>query len=239
MITLTQMPRTAGIPNLSPPCMKLETWLRMTGIAYELGPFDQARAPKGKVPYLEIDGALLSDATLVLDELRARFHVDPDARLSATQRATSLAVRRMLKEHFYWVIVYTRWHADQSYAAFLPTIGEVLPPGVPEAVRRQILDGSRASLLDQLQKQGLGRHASDEVNRLGIADLAAVADLLGDSPYFCGAEPTTVDATVYAHVANVIDVDLDSPVKEYALGRANLVAHTRRMAARFFPDLDA
>jgi glutathione S-transferase len=236
MIRLTQMPRVPGIPNLSPPCMKLETWLRMTGLAYELAPFDMSRAPKGKVPYFELDGGVHSDATLALDVLSARFGVDPDARLSPLDRATGLALRRMLKEHFYWVIVYFRWHADTAFAAFSPIIGACLPPGVPDVARRQFLEGARANLLDQLQKQGTGRHAPDEVARLGVEELDACATLLGDRPFFFGDAPTTLDATVYAAVASVIDVAIESPVKEHALGLANLVAHTRRMTDRFFPE---
>ncbi len=237
MITLTQMPRIGGIPNLSPPCMKLETWLRMTGIAYEIGPFDTSRAPKGKLPYFEVEGGLASDATLALDFLRARHRVDPDAHLSPGDAAVALAFRRLLKEHFYWVLVYTRWHADESYADYFPIIGQVLPPSAPAPARRHVLDGLRSSLLDQLRQQGMGRHTPEEVHRLGIADLAAVSEVLGDKPYFCGADPATVDATIYAAVSNLIDVPVDSPVRDFALGRANLVAHARRMAERYFPEL--
>src|SRR5262249_2576020 len=35
-IKLFQFPRMFGIPNISPFCCKLETWLRMTGISYEV-----------------------------------------------------------------------------------------------------------------------------------------------------------------------------------------------------------
>ena len=35
-IKLFQFPRMFGIPNLSPFCCKLETWLRIAGISYEI-----------------------------------------------------------------------------------------------------------------------------------------------------------------------------------------------------------
>ena len=35
MIKLYQFKRTFGLPNMSPFCMKVETWLRMAGLEYE------------------------------------------------------------------------------------------------------------------------------------------------------------------------------------------------------------
>jgi glutathione S-transferase len=52
-----------------------------------------------------------------------------------------------------------------------------------------------------------------------------------------GEAPTTADAAVYAHVANVLGGLLVSPVKEYGRGLPNLLAYCDRMRARFFPDL--
>ena len=38
MITLHQPPRAWGMPNVSPFCVKLETYLRMTGVEYQVAP---------------------------------------------------------------------------------------------------------------------------------------------------------------------------------------------------------
>jgi Glutathione S-transferase N-terminal domain len=43
-IKLFQFPRMFGIPNLSPFCCKLETWLRMAGVPYEV--VDTPRGPR-------------------------------------------------------------------------------------------------------------------------------------------------------------------------------------------------
>ncbi len=239
MLTLFQLPRAWGIPNLSPPCAKLETWLRIAKIPYEVGLFDTEHAPKGKFPYIQDDGPLAGDATLLLDGLQARYGVDPDAQLAPAERAVGLAFRRMLKEDFYWAIVSFRWRPEANFALMRAAFDGFLPPVVPAAMRAQIIDGARANLLAQLQHQGMGRHTLDEVARLGIADLTAVADYLSDKQYFHGAQPTTTDATVYAALSNVIDAPVPSPLRDFALSRANLVAYTRRMEAQFWPELAA
>ncbi len=237
MLTLYQMPRAWGIPNISPPCAKLETWLRITNIPYELGPFDLSRAPKGKVPFVEDGDAVTGDATLLLDELKARYGVDPDQHLTPAERGVGLAFRRMLKEDFYWSIVYFRWRDEQNFLTMRDTFLGMLPPVLPEEVRLQIVDGAKANLLAQLQQQGMGRHSREEVAQLGIADLEAVSDFLGDKPFFFGEQATTTDATVFAALSNIIDAPIPSPIKDFALSRSNLVAHTLRIEQRYFPEI--
>lgn len=57
MITLCQFHRAWGLPNASPFCMKIETYLRMTKLPYETKFIDNPQqAPKGKLPYIQIDG---------------------------------------------------------------------------------------------------------------------------------------------------------------------------------------
>ena len=57
-IKLFQFPRQFAIPNVSPFCCKMETWLRIAGIPYEVVDTPNPRsAPKGKMPFIE-DGGL-------------------------------------------------------------------------------------------------------------------------------------------------------------------------------------
>jgi glutathione S-transferase len=67
-IKLFQFPRMFGIPNISPFCCKLETWLRMTGIPYEVVDTpDPRRGPKAKVPFIIDGNQLLGDSTLIIE----------------------------------------------------------------------------------------------------------------------------------------------------------------------------
>lgn len=235
MITLFQPAPAWGIANVSPACMKLETWLRMTGLAYQVAPCDLGAAPKGKVPYVEDQGVLISDSTMIIEHLKNRYGKDLDQALSDVERAISLAFRRMLKENTYWIIGYSRYVNPNNWPIYRELLMELLVPGQPREVQAQGVDGFRCVILDQLKGHGLGRHSSAEVDEIGIADLKAIADYLGGKPYFMGERATLVDATLYAYLANLIAVPIESPTKQYGLSRPNLTEYLKRMQDRFFP----
>lgn len=69
-IKLFVFPRMFAIPNLSPFCCKLETWLRVAKIPYvvvETG--DPRTAPRRKLPYIEDEGVRIADSSLIVDHL--------------------------------------------------------------------------------------------------------------------------------------------------------------------------
>jgi glutathione S-transferase len=103
-IKLFQFPRMFGIPNLSPFCCKLETWLRIARVPYEVVDTpDPRNGPKGKLPFIEDGGVRIADSSLIIDHFVKSRGVDPDARLDASQRATALLVQRTLEEHYAFV----------------------------------------------------------------------------------------------------------------------------------------
>lgn len=239
MIRLVQTRGAWGLPNISPACMKLETWLRMMGVPYEVAPLDMANAPKGKIPYIiEQDGTRLGDSTFIVSHLKAKRGSDPDARLTAEQRATATAFRRMLKEHFYWVVMHERYKEERNWPHYRELLIGMLD-FLPSEHRAPGADAYRKLFLDQLQAQGMGRHSPEEVYRLGREDLTAVSDFLGTRPFLLGDQPTTVDATVYAYVGSALGMGLDSPVRDFGRSRENLVSYCQRMHQRFFPELSA
>jgi len=236
MIRLVQLRVAWGLPNVSPACMKLETWLRMTEIPYEIPPLDLVNAPKGKVPYIvEEDGTRMGDSTFIIEHLKAKTGKDPDAHLTPAERAIGTSFRRMMKENFYWVIVQARYKDEQNWKLYRQVASDLLD-GVPQEQRPMVMDMYKQRIEGQMYGHGMGRHAAKEVHALGIADLTAVSDLLADKPYLLGDRPTTVDATVYSHVANLVQTPVNCPVKDFGLSRKNLVDYLDRMESRYFPE---
>lgn len=67
MITLFQFPAAFNVPNASPYCLKLETWLRLAGLEYQVKVVsDPRKAPKGKLPYVRIEGEAIGDSEIVI-----------------------------------------------------------------------------------------------------------------------------------------------------------------------------
>jgi hypothetical protein len=86
-----------GTPNTSPFCAKLETYLRITETPYTTAPFKRSQMPKGKIPYVELDGAFVGDSQLIIEELERRLGAKAlDVGLGAADRALSRMVRRTL-----------------------------------------------------------------------------------------------------------------------------------------------
>ena len=104
-IKLFQFPRMFAIPNLSPFCCKLETWLRIAQIPYEVVDTpDPRKGPKGKLPFIEDAGLRIADTSIIVDHLIRTRGIDPDAHLDAQQRAVALLVQRTPRStmHLSW-----------------------------------------------------------------------------------------------------------------------------------------
>ena len=234
-IVLHQPPtRPWGTPNMSPFCCKLETYLRMAEVPYQAVAADFRKAPKGKIPFVSIDGKLMGDSQLIIDELERRLGDRAlDADLSPRDRATGRVVRRTMEEAFYFVGLYFRWKTDEGYAVLAPEFKKILPGPF-----RILVPMIRRSTKKKLHEQGTGRHTVEEVAAMGTDDLAAVAELLGDRPFVLGDRPHTVDATVFAFLEGVLGFPLDSAVK-VAAAHPNLVAFRARVRERWWKDLES
>jgi glutathione S-transferase len=219
-------------PNVSPFCVKVETYLRMAGLPHErVATVRLDKAPKGKLPYIEDERQRVADSGTILEHLRRKYR-DPlgDDRLSAAERARGHALRRMLEEHFYWALVYSRWMDDAAWERIVPYYFGA----IPAPLRGGLAAVARAGMRKTLRHQGLGRHSAGEVYAAGEADLAAVAEHLGERAYMAGDAPTALDATAYAFVGGVLYPPVDSPLKAYVASRPNLVAYCDRVRAKYY-----
>jgi glutathione S-transferase len=237
MLRLFQTPPAWDLPNFSQASMKLETWLRLAGIAYEKPALDLGLSPKGKVPFIIDQGTVLGDSTLIIEHLKKSYGVDPDARLTSPERAVSLAFRRMIKENLFWATHYSRYFDEGNWPTYRALLASILTPGQTEEAREPVLAGFRDYQKTQLMGHGMGRHQPAEIYEIGMADLAALADFLEDKPFFFGAEPSTLDATADAYLANILYVPIDSPLKQYGRTRRNLHDFCQRMRSRFYPEM--
>lgn len=233
MIVLHQFPPAFGLPNASPFCLKLELYLRMADLPYRnhyTG--DVHKAPKGKLPWIDDDGTVMADSGLIIDYLK-RKHGDPlDAHLDASQRATALAIQRLIEEHLYWAVLYDRWISEPGWALTRPAVFA----SMPWPLRAIVPHIARRGLRAELNGHGMGRHTPEQIHAFGIADVNALAALLGTQEHFLGARPSSIDAIATAFLANILMVPLETTVKQAAAAHANLVAYTRRMAQNYFPE---
>lgn len=225
MIKLHQFPRVWG-RNISPFTLKLETWLILAGVPFEVVEDTNLwRAPKGKLPFIEDDGRRIGDSQMIIEHLGRTRGVDLDAGLDRLARADALAFRRLLEDHLYFIGVYSRWIDPQGWRAAKPAMFASFPPGV----RQTLPEIARQKVKRDLKGQGTLRHSRDEIYALGRADLEAVAAFLDEGPFFFRDRPTTLDAVAYGMLANILMVPVETGLKRIAQGLPNLQAFCETM----------
>jgi glutathione S-transferase len=231
MIKLYQFNPAWGLPNPSPFCMKVETYLRMVGLPYETIngalPF---KAPKKKLPYIEDGRQLIADSGFILEYLKKTYGDPLDTALSDADRVIAHALRRLFEESLYWVALYTRWMEESIYVE----TRQVFFGGIPSMVRDLIAGRIRREIRRSLVAQGMGRHSREEIYEIGKADLNAISLWLGDKSFFMGATPTSLDAIAYAFLANILVPPLESPLKDHAISLPNLRAYCERMKTQYY-----
>jgi glutathione S-transferase len=234
-LKLHHIPGSWGLSSISPFCLKLETYLRMSELEYETvldgNPF---AGPKKKLPWIELDGKQIGDSGFIIDYLNQRDGVDLDKTLSPEQRAQAHALRRLLEENLYWVMVYDRWFIEENWAWFK----HVVLADFSKALRLFVAPIARRSVKKELLGHGIGLHSPEELHQIGIQDINAVSAFLGDKAFMMGDESSQVDASAYGAIANIIQTPVVSPVKEAGLKTSNLLAYCQRMQKRYFPDSD-
>lgn len=233
MITLYSFGPFFGLPDPSPFVMKAQTLLRMAKFEYRTDTRGFSKAPKGKLPYIVDDGAIVADSTFIRWHLEKKYRVDFDQGLDAAQRATAWAFEKMIEDNLYWVVVRDRWADEANFQKgprrFFDRVPAPIRPLVVTMIRRKVRGA--------LHGQGIGRHSDDEAQALGIRSIEAIADFLGDKPFFFGANPTGVDATVFAFVAGALCPQFESRTRTAAEQHENLRRYVGRMTARFYPEL--
>ena len=230
-IKLYQFPPALGLPNASPFCMKLETYLRMAGLPFEnKHTLNLRRAPKGKLPFIDDNGTIVADSNLAIEHLKSRYGDPLDGWLSPGERAVSLAMRRLIEENLYWAMLYARWVDDTGWpmtrAAFFGRMPAPLKWFVPHIARR--------SVRRELWGHGMGCHSRDEIYAIGKTDLTALAEFLGAKPFMMGERPSSLDATAYASFANILWVPQETPLKAHLRQHPHVEALCQRIKGKYY-----
>lgn len=231
MITLYTFGPAFGLPDPSPFVTKAELLLKMAKLDYRTEVGNLRKAPKGKLPYIQDEDALIPDSTFIRLHIEQKYGVDFDQGLSAQQRGTAWAVEKLLEDHLYWALVDERWLDDVNFARgpalFFQSLPWPLRPLVQKIVRRQVRKN--------LWAQGLGRHSPQEITTLATRGLESVAAILGSKPYLMSDTPCGADATLGAFAMGLLCPHFDTPLRKAAEKQPNLVSYAARMRDQYFP----
>ena len=220
MLTLYSYPELFGLADNNPYGLKIFAFLRLTGLAFRHEHiFDAKAAPRGQLPYIVDDGETVGDSDAIIAHLTARYRLTIDAGLTPERRIADLMARRTLDD-LYWVMSYSRWQDPRFWPQFRDAVLRAHPGVTPAA-----MEAAREYNFQRYHYQGIGRYRPEEAYDRGIADLEALAGLIGGEVYLFGAAPSSLDAALYGAVANIHFFDIDTPLKRFVASRPALVRH--------------
>jgi glutathione S-transferase len=226
MVTLYSYPGLFGVADNNPFGLKAYAFLRLSGLAFaQEHIFDASSAPRGQLPYI-VDGEdVVGDSDAIIDHLTRKHGVKMDALLSDRERAFGHCIKRTL-EDLYWVMSYSRWRDPRYWPSFRQQMLTEHP-----VVAESAMEGAREYNFVRYQHQGIGRYQPEQVYERGIADLRAIATALGPQRFLFGDAPSSVDASVYGFVANILYFRIGTPLRSALESHPHLVRHCNELHA--------
>nr|XP_023682351.1 failed axon connections homolog isoform X1 [Paramormyrops kingsleyae] len=222
----------SGAPSLSPFCLKMETYLRMVDLPYQ-NYFDGKLSPQGQMPWIEYNHEEVSGTEFIIDFLEEKLGVDLNKSLNPQERAVSRAITKMVEEHFYWTIAYCQWvdnlEETQKMLAVTGPLSDLL---------KWILSHLTGGIVRrEMYGHGIGRFSKEEVYTLMEKDMRTLATLLGDKKYIMGPKLSTLDATVFGHLAQAMWTLPGTRPERLIKGELiNLAMYCERIRRKFWPE---
>lgn len=232
MITLHGFSANFGLSDPSPFVYKVDAYLRMAGIPYKKDSrfSNLKKAPKGKLPFIDDEGKVIADSQFIIEYLEAKHDHPLDGHLNDEQKAIAYLTTKSIDENLYFALVYSRWQDDESWPivkdAFFGKFPFLLKMIVPRVARKQVMK--------TLYGQGISRHSKTEIQTICRHTFQALSDLIGDKPYVFGDKPCSLDATLFAFLAEFILAELDNSFNEIAREYSVLVKYCQRIYKAYY-----
>ena len=222
MLTLYSYPTLFGVADNNGYGLKVFAFLQLAGVPFRHEHiFDASQAPRGQLPYIVDGDDTIGDSESILAHVTKKYRLAIDAALTPAQRTTNLLVTRMLDD-LYWVMSYSRWKDERYWPLFRDALLREHPSLTEEGLGK-----AQAFNAQRYYYQGIGRYDPDAAMARGLADLAAIADLIPPRGYLHGDKPTGIDAGIYGFIANIYFYDIDTPLRKFVRAHDNIVRHCR------------
>ena len=192
MLTLYSYPPLFGVADNNGYGLKVFAFLELAGVPFRHEHvFDASKAPRRQLPYIVDGHDSVGDSETILVYVTEKYGVTLDAALTPAQRTTNLLVTRTLDD-LYWVMSYSRWKDERYWPQFLDALKREHPSLTDDGLMK-----AKEFNAQRYYYQGIGRFEADAAMARGLADLAALANLIPRQGYVHGDRPTTIDAGIY------------------------------------------
>lgn len=223
-----------GVPSLSPFCLKMETYLRMADLPYQ-NYFGGKLSAQGKMPWIEYNHEKVSGTEFIIDFLEEKLGVNLNKTLGPHERAVCRAVTKMVEEHFYWTLAYCQWVDNLHETRKMLSLSGGGP--FSNLLRWVVCHITKGIVKREMHGHGIGRFSEEEIYMLMEKDMRSLAGLLGDKKYIMGPKLSTLDATVFGHLAQAMWTLPGTRPERLIKGELiNLAMYCERIRRKFWPE---
>lgn len=226
MIKLYTFPEAFGLRNVSPFCLKVEMALTYLNDEYEIvEEKDPRKSPKGKLPYIVINGESIADSEIILEHLDQTHGGALYGDLSEDEYARGYAFTRLAEDHLYWLMVASRWLDDDWF----PNIENGFFGFVPRLIRPLVSKMARKQVFKTLDLHGLGRHNLEQQRGFARRDLRSLSCAISSHPFIGGERLTAFDFSVASLLSGIYDQQPATWITPIAEEFPNLQAYAERV----------
>jgi len=239
-VYLFQFPRCPTLPNISPKCLQVETWLKLHGVKYENVQHNgKLRSKRGVLPFVELNGEEIAD-DMIVKNLAKKYEKDIDDGLTGEQKNIQHAMLTMVDKHLHGAFLH--WasrNADDMIKGYKLNLQQFTGYKVPNGILNFWFKFQHCRKGLKKAKAAVAGHSNEEVDDEGKADLKVLKEMLGEKEFFFGEEPHSLDLVTFCHLAQILNVDAEvkCPLKDYLESECtNLVGLYNRMKDRAWGD---
>ncbi|KAL4219360.1 hypothetical protein ACF0H5_021940 [Mactra antiquata] len=230
-VIIHEFPYRKGIPNIGHFVIKLETYLRIAKIPFQVNYFHE-NGPKNKTPWIEYNGITMGDSQLIIEFLNKEFSVNLNDHLSTLEVSQAWAIQKWIEEFTYWLNVATRWTVFGE-----ETLSHIFGiAGIKGTVARCLLT---SMIRKHLYTVGIGRHSNEEIQEMMINDIRHFTVLLGNKNFLMGDKISVVDCAAFGILSQVRWATPDKCIgRKCLLEQRNVMDYLDRIKNTYWTDWD-
>lgn len=233
MIDLYQPSPAFELSSINPRCMTVEGFLRVANIAHQVIIDDSnEQSLSYNMPMIRDNGISISGCDNILHYLQSKLEFSMDGHLSQQQQVLQHCAKRMLNEHLYWALLYSRWAEESCNNTLTKHLFIDVPPPLSGIKAKKL----RKYYLQQLDAQGLGKNDANAVYQQAEKDLESLAAILSDRQWFGGDFVSQLDLYAQAYLTQIMISELASPLQKLVQKHGNLTDYQIRAKAVMFPE---
>lgn len=210
--------------DINPYAMKVDTFMRLNNLKYQtIHDQNASSAPRGELPYLEDGDLIIGDSSQIISYLISTYKLPIDDSLNEYQRGIEICVKRLFEEHLYPIMLYGRMVDEAGLTVFSRDIFK-------SKLREEQIKVLSNKFKQKLIERGIGKYSQIEIYKQGIENIKAIERLIGNNKFFFGDNVHSIDALVYAFIANIREVPIDTPLNEKVASSKILMNYCNNIA---------